>query len=66
MIGKEIEKTCQSIYPLQNALVRKVKILKAPKLDVQKLLELHAGATEDKGAKVASSGFKEPPVFESV
>ena len=32
-IGKEIERTTQGIYPLQNVFVRKVKILKAPKFD---------------------------------
>ena len=31
MIGKEIEKACQGIYPLQNVFTRKVKVLKAPK-----------------------------------
>lgn len=29
VIGREIEKSCQGIYPLQNVFVRKVKILKA-------------------------------------
>ena len=32
-IGKEIEKACQGIYPLQNVFVRKVKSLRAPKLE---------------------------------
>jgi len=43
-IGKEIEKSTQGIYPLQNVLIRKVKMLRAPKLDVGRLLELHGGA----------------------
>jgi len=65
-IGKAIEKECQGIYPLQNVFVRKVKVLKSPKFDPAKLLELHgegaapvaaAPATttttsEDTGAKV--------------
>lgn len=42
-IGKEIEKRCQSIYPLYNVLIRKVKMLRAPKTDLSKLLELHGG-----------------------
>jgi small subunit ribosomal protein S3Ae len=41
VMGKEIEKATQGIYPLQNVFIRKVKILKAPKFDLQKLLELH-------------------------
>jgi len=43
-IGKEIEKHTQAIYPLQNCLIRKVKMLRAPKVDVQKLVEAAGGA----------------------
>lgn len=39
IIGKEIEKATSSIYPLQNVFIRKVKILKAPKFDLGKLME---------------------------
>jgi len=50
-IGKEIEKQTQGIYPLQHVLVRKVKILKKPKFDITKLMELHQGdGGEDEGA----------------
>lgn len=52
IIGKEIEKACQGIFPLQNVFVRKVKILKKPKFDVLKLMELHEEGAEEKGAKV--------------
>jgi len=53
-IGKQIEKECQGIYPLQNVFIRKVKVLKAPKFDTYKLLELHgeAPSQEDTGTKV--------------
>jgi len=55
-IGREIEKVTQGIYPLQNVFVRKVKLIKAPKLDIGKLLESHGGAEavakEDSGAIV--------------
>jgi len=44
IIGKEIEKHTQSIYPLQNVLIRKVKVLRSPKVDVSKLMEMHGGA----------------------
>lgn len=40
VIGKEIEKVTQGIYPLQNTYIRKVKILKAPKFDLMKLMEV--------------------------
>ncbi|KAL5712456.1 40S ribosomal protein S3-1 [Ranunculus cassubicifolius] len=52
MIGKEIEKATQSIYPLQNVFIRKVKILKAPKFDLGKLMEVHGDYSEDVGVKV--------------
>lgn len=66
-IGTDIKASCVNIYPLQNVFVRKVKILKAPKLDLGKLLELHAGETtaDNKGAKVGGD-FVEPEVLESV
>jgi small subunit ribosomal protein S3Ae len=44
VIGREIEKATQGIYPLQNVLIRKVKMLRKPKTDLSKLLELHGGA----------------------
>lgn len=40
MIGREIEKATLSTYPLQNVFIRKVKILKAPKFDLGKLMEV--------------------------
>jgi small subunit ribosomal protein S3Ae len=43
-IGREIEKAAEGIFPLQNVLIRKVKVLKAPKTDVAKLMELHGAA----------------------
>ena len=45
-IGREIEKAARSIYPLQNVYVHKAKILKAPKFDLSKLLELHGETTD--------------------
>ncbi|ETI53941.1 40S ribosomal protein S3a [Phytophthora nicotianae CJ01A1] len=53
IIGKEIEKATQGIYPLQNVYIRKCKILKKPKFDLVRLMELHEGGAEEKGAKVA-------------
>jgi small subunit ribosomal protein S3Ae len=42
VIGKEIEKATSGIFPLQNVFIRKVKILKAPKFDLGKLMEVSA------------------------
>lgn len=70
-IGKELEKKCSSIYPLQEVYVRKVKILKKPKFDIGKLLELHGEAStsvaapsggEDRGEAIARPRDWEPPV----
>lgn len=62
-IGKAIEKSCQSIYPLQNVCIRKVKLLKQPRYDPAVLLELHSGAAVSKneaGIPIESSEWSEP------
>jgi small subunit ribosomal protein S3Ae len=57
IIGREIEKATQGIYPLQNVHVRKAKVLRSPKFDIGKLLENHGGA-EAVASAVAASGKK--------
>ena len=57
VIGKEIEKACHGVYPLQNCHIRKVKMLKKPKFDLTKLLDIHgdnglAPVGGDKGVEV--------------
>jgi small subunit ribosomal protein S3Ae len=52
VIGREIEKASQGIYPLKDVFIRKVKTLRAPKTDITKLMELHTGAEKDNGAKM--------------
>ncbi|RWW65064.1 hypothetical protein BHE74_00027655 [Ensete ventricosum] len=52
VIGKEIEKATSSIFPLQNVYIRKVKILKYPKFDLGKLMEVHGDYKEDVGVKI--------------
>merc|ERR1719299_198162 len=49
VIGKEIEKQCEGIFPLKDVHVRKVKVLKKPKFDITKFMELHTGG-DDGGA----------------
>merc|ERR1712187_77579 len=48
-IGKEIEKQTQGIFPLKDVLIRKVKIVKKPKFDITKLMELHGDGDGDEG-----------------
>ncbi len=54
-IGREIEKACKGIFPLQNVFIRKVKVLKTPKMDLSKLLELHGETTD---VCILSSGLR--------
>ena len=51
-LGKEIEKACQAVYPLQNVFIRKVKTIKSPRFDVTRLMEMHGDGGEDVGAAV--------------
>ncbi|XVE62834.1 hypothetical protein DITRI_Ditri06bG0151900 [Diplodiscus trichospermus] len=52
VIGREIEKATSSIDPLQKVFIRKVKILKAPMLDLGKLMEVHGDYSDDVGVKL--------------
>lgn len=45
-IGKQITKECSKIFPLENVLIRKVKVLKKPKFDLTKLMELYQDKPE--------------------
>lgn len=65
VIGREIEKATQGIYPLQNVHIRKVKLLKAPKFDLGALLNLHGESTTDEQGQKIEREFKEQ-VLESV
>ena len=54
-IGARIQKECNKIYPLENTLIRKVKMIKSPKIDTVKLMEQHADVVrkeEEQGVKV--------------
>lgn len=45
-LGKEITKECSRIFPLENVLIKKVKVLKKPKFDLTKLMELYTDKPE--------------------
>ncbi|ODV63358.1 40S ribosomal protein eS1 [Ascoidea rubescens DSM 1968] len=58
IIGREIEKSTHSNYPLKDVHIRKVKLLKQPKFDLGALLSLHGeSSTDEQGKKV--TGFKD-------
>merc|ERR1711902_471352 len=40
-IASDIAKACQGIYPLHDVHIRKVKVLKRPRFDLTKLLDMH-------------------------
>ncbi|CAD5220701.1 unnamed protein product [Bursaphelenchus xylophilus] len=67
-IGKDIEKACSRFYPLQDVYIRKVKVVKKPKFDLGKLLEIHGelGASSGSGKVDRADAAYEPPVQESV
>jgi len=72
-IGRDIEKATQGIFPLHDVFVRKVKILKKPKFDVSKLMDLHGEGggqtktvTTESGETVVRPEGYEPPVMEEV
>ncbi|VDO74715.1 unnamed protein product [Heligmosomoides polygyrus] len=67
-IGKDIEKACHGLYPLQDVYIRKVKILKKPRLDLGRLMEMHGDSITvgTDGEKVDRPDDYEPPVQETV
>jgi hypothetical protein len=52
-----IPQACAGIYPLQNVAVRKVKVLKAPKFDLTKLMEVWGVG----GGPAAAEGLRATP-----
>lgn len=68
-IGRDITKAAQSVYPLKDVYLRKVKVLKRPKYDHVRLMEAHGAAKgqKTKDGKVARSGdFVEPVPQDSI
>merc|ERR1711915_600859 len=60
-IAKDIEKACQGIFPLHDVCIRKVKILRKPRFDIGKLMDLHgegSGTGAKSGAPAGEGGEK--------
>jgi len=51
-ISQSITNECSKFYPLQNVLVHKAKVLKKPKFDLTKLMELYQ---EDKAGEIVQA-----------
>jgi len=69
-MAKDIEKSVKPIYPIHDCYISKVKVVKKPKVDIAKLMELHGQGNvkvNAKGETVARGGDTyEPPVLEEV
>jgi len=73
-IARDIEKACQGIYPLHDVHIRKVKVMKRPRFDLVKLMDMHhetSGKTTsttdpNTGEVVERPEGYEPPVQEAV
>lgn len=74
-IARDIEKACQGIYPLHDVHIRKVKVMKRPRFDLNKLMDMHGegsgkaavvGTDAATGEAVERPEGYEPPVLESV
>merc|ERR1719278_2357303 len=73
-IARDVEKACQGIYPLHDVHIRKVKVIRRPRFDLNKLMDMHgegsgkAAVTTDPntGEAVERPEGYEPPVLESV
>merc|ERR1712055_1189818 len=71
-IARDIEKSCQGIYPLHDVHIRKVKVIRRPRFDLTKLMDMHgegsakAAATTDPatGETVERTDGYEPPVMD--
>ncbi|GCC37300.1 hypothetical protein chiPu_0015803, partial [Chiloscyllium punctatum] len=57
-IGKDIEKACQSIYPLHDVYVRKVKMLKKPKFEGSSILQRVRGYESPSPAEFGEPGYQ--------
>jgi len=73
-IARDVEKACQGIYPLHDVHIQKVKVIRRPRFDLAKLMDMHgegsgkAVATTDPttGEVVERPEGYEPPVMEAV
>lgn len=75
--SRDIEKRCATVFPLHDVMIRKVKVLKKPKLDLTRLMELYTdtakvadtaatATTNADAARVDRPDGYEPPVLATV
>uniref|UniRef100_A0A2K6GAQ7 40S ribosomal protein S3a n=1 Tax=Propithecus coquereli TaxID=379532 RepID=A0A2K6GAQ7_PROCO len=66
LILDSLEKACQSIYPPHDVFGRKVELVKEPRFELGKLMELHEGSSSEKATGDKTADGYEPLVQESV
>jgi len=69
VFATDITKQARPIYPLQDVNITKVKVIKKPKLDLQRLAEIHGsavGKVNAKGERVDRPDAFEPAVVDNV
>lgn len=63
-IGKDIERASNKIYPMRDVFIRKVKLIRRPKYDLNRLMEIHGNAIpecrEDLGVRVIGEPVAAP------
>merc|ERR1712241_812656 len=73
-IARDIEKACQGVYPLHDVHIRKVKVMRRPRFDLTKLMDMHhetsgkatVSTNPETGEVVERAEGYEPPTQESV
>ncbi|KAF5394212.1 Small subunit ribosomal protein 1 [Paragonimus heterotremus] len=66
-IAQDARKAASWIYPQADTIIRKVKVLKKPKMDLARLMELHGESKESaSGEGVMRPDHYEPPQVDSV
>jgi small subunit ribosomal protein S3Ae len=58
LLGKQIAKECDGIYPLKDVFIRKVTVKRAPKFDLARLMESHAGGAQAAAPAAAQAAAK--------
>merc|ERR1712203_1191953 len=60
-IGREIQKKTNSVFALRDVFIRRIKVLKTPKFDIEKLMELHGGSYQDEDLGMPMPASLSPP-----
>ena len=67
-IARDITKACGALFPMKDVAIRKVKVLKKPKFDITKLMDMYgdSGKTGLVSGEAITKESYEPPLQDSV